>query len=557
MSKKQAASINAIELEYDLFSLPTAQHKAGLAGLLLMIESMNMRHMQPMPEILECSAIGAKLKFTRDSIQVLFDDLFAASWEEVSVRSQWRGKQPKRVEEQEVAQEDGKTKKEKRFIYEVVQPHGEFLRTLYPAGNDGWIKLWRDMLWNTLRAQPTTRKVYEERAEHRSSVEAQKVWQNLATGHVLKEAGKVKVEGIVGTLFIGAQDVNPEKVPFQGAAEQNFLLYFWTIPSLVYSPRTVTIERKNETVEARLDDKGYVIIVPEPADLHEFVDEAKRFLQSLDPAMAGYRPKAAWIELPEEGGLEYLYHITRQRLMGQDIQYSLAAVEIYHLERQGNNSRLLSGERLSPSSRLLRAYEAMREHCENPIYRARRIRNLLAGVPWYEDALADFNGFPWTFFLRKEGRMPKRMAFFGKDVRKTFEAIEAELAMKQGGVSMSSEEWDDHLALRVYKLTQNYVNRKTEEKSGIKYESFKENKNPEGRVIYPEKYREAREKVCSDAFLAMRGRREQDFVEYFTGTMCSVPQWLPEDDFVAVSRALMTEWEKVKTLSMLALSACS
>ena len=32
-----------ITLEYDLYELPTAQHKAGLAGLLLMIESMKMQ----------------------------------------------------------------------------------------------------------------------------------------------------------------------------------------------------------------------------------------------------------------------------------------------------------------------------------------------------------------------------------------------------------------------------------------------------------------------------------------------------------------------------------
>lgn len=122
---------------------------------------------------------------------------------------------------------------------------------------------------------------------------------------------------------------------------------------------------------------------------------------------------------------------------------------------------------------------------------------------------------------------------------------------------MSSEEWDDQLARRVYHLIQNYVNHRTEEKSGIKYDDFKDKKDEKGKTIYPAKYTEAREKVCSDAFLAMRSRREQDFVEYFAGTICSVPQWLPEEEYVAVTRALMTEWEKVKTLSMLALSACA
>jgi CRISPR-associated protein Cmx8 len=55
----------------------------------------------------------------------------------------------------------------------------------------------------------------------------------------------------------------------------------------------------------------------------------------------------------------------------------------------------------------------------------------------------------------------------------------------------------------------------------------------------------------------MRGRRAEDFIEYFTGTICSVPQFLKEDEFVALSRALIDDPDTVKMLSMLALSAHS
>jgi len=113
--------------------------------------------------------------------------------------------------------------------------------------------------------------------------------------------------------------------------------------------------------------------------------------------------------------------------------------------------------------------------------------------------------------------------------------------------------------VRVYHLVSNYVNRKTEEKSGKSYKNFKREKGEDGKTknIYPSEYREAREKVCSDAFLGVRGRRDKEFVEYFIGTVCSVPQFLPESDYVAVSQALMSDWETVKTLSMLSLSAVS
>ena len=122
---------------------------------------------------------------------------------------------------------------------------------------------------------------------------------------------------------------------------------------------------------------------------------------------------------------------------------------------------------------------------------------------------------------------------------------------------MSDQDKDDLLARRVYHLIQGYVRQRAEDKSGEKYEKFRGNKDEKGRVVYPAKYSEAVQRICTDAFLAMRGRRDKDFVEYFTGTICSVPQYLPEDDFLAVSQALATDCERIKTLAMLALSANS
>ena len=42
-TKPKAANPAQVTITYDLFDLPTAQHKAGLAGLLLQIESMQSR----------------------------------------------------------------------------------------------------------------------------------------------------------------------------------------------------------------------------------------------------------------------------------------------------------------------------------------------------------------------------------------------------------------------------------------------------------------------------------------------------------------------------------
>jgi CRISPR-associated protein Cmx8 len=111
------------------------------------------------------------------------------------------------------------------------------------------------------------------------------------------------------------------------------------------------------------------------------------------------------------------------------------------------------------------------------------------------------------------------------------------------------------LATRVHEMVRAYVMRRTERRSPIKWEEFKETTD-EGRK---KAYRLAREKVCTDAFLAMRSRRaREEFRDYFVGTICAVPQYLPEGDYRDIAGALATDrWEEVRSLAMLALSAHS
>ncbi|KUJ96916.1 MAG: hypothetical protein XD41_0136 [Desulfonauticus sp. 38_4375] len=69
-----------ITLSYNLFDLPTAQHKAGLAGLLVLIESLKRRNVSPLPEVEEMTPSRVVISFTKESIQVLFDDLYDAEF---------------------------------------------------------------------------------------------------------------------------------------------------------------------------------------------------------------------------------------------------------------------------------------------------------------------------------------------------------------------------------------------------------------------------------------------------------------------------------------------
>jgi len=112
----------------------------------------------------------------------------------------------------------------------------------------------------------------------------------------------------------------------------------------------------------------------------------------------------------------------------------------------------------------------------------------------------------------------------------------------------------DELALRVHSMIRAYVNHRTEKRCGKSYADFKASGFKDGQYI------EANNKVCMDAFLAIRGRKDhREFVGYFTGTLCSVPQFLDNEQYRELSVALLDpkQWESLKSLSMLALSALS
>jgi CRISPR-associated protein Cmx8 len=547
-----------ISICYSLFDLPSAQHKAGLAGLFLLIESMQQRGLSPLPGVSELTATSVKLTFTRAAVQTVFDDLYDAEVRETESKTKWKGKAPKREESIEVSDpKTGKVKRGKIFVYDAVVPKASFLEHHYPGNEKGWLKLWRDMLWNTLRGIPTTRLVYEERAKTQPSGEARVAWKQLVEFSKSIQKGKLVVTEIPSSLFIGAQATNAERVPFKGRVDHSLFLHFWPLTVQVFVPEVIDRQGNKE-----LSGKEYVLAIPEVNDLEEFCDVFPRSLASLDPQVQGYRPRASMINLPAEGGLEFLYHLTliaQQKAGSGELKYSVSTIELFHLEKQ-DNIKMLAADRIVPRIGLLSQYEGIRAFCRNPFFKSQLLLNLLRNMDWYEGFVRVFAVYPWEFFIYSE-RTPKTFPLFSFDVRRKFEILGNEFQRQQEAHAMTetSAPKPQSLEKRIYDMIGAYVRSKTEDKSRIKSADFKDKKTADGKLEVPSAYTEARKEVCRDVFLAMRSRRDQDFIEYFTGTICSVPQFLPPEDYIFVSQALLEDggWEKVKALSMLALAAHS
>src|SRR6266581_7436236 len=72
-----------LELDYRLAELSSSQHRAGLAGLVLMIDWLKHQpNKQGICEITRLDARGAILKINQRGLEDLFNEVYAASREE-------------------------------------------------------------------------------------------------------------------------------------------------------------------------------------------------------------------------------------------------------------------------------------------------------------------------------------------------------------------------------------------------------------------------------------------------------------------------------------------
>ena len=527
-----------LELTWNLHELPSSQHKAGLAGLALYLRFLERKpDRQGICVLKGMDANGLTLSVDRAGMQGLFDDVYDASLEEQARdKKLQKGKgeskeelPPKRIEDREVV--DPKTKKTKTrqmFIYDQVVPRGAFIDDLDSGaeGNKLWLKLWRDLVWSTLRAVPATREPYDARAEGRTSLDGREAWEALS------DSPTASVE-LPSTYSIGAQAKSAEDVAFRDVERFRFLLHFWPFVAAVYVP--ATLER-----DGTREFKGYAVVIPEVAQLEGFVEDWPAMARGRSNDATGYRPRDAVIDVAGEAGLDVLRRcldvVSAKQGRARTFDW-LAAVDVFHLEREGNNVRLRSLARLDPDRPMVDEYARVRGSYWSPVFRRQRIGNVLDHRPW------------WSAFARLCAVSPKELTIENDSFRHDCRIAMTEVEMTQEATDTGAPTLE-HL---IYRRIQAYVLGKTERKFELSWASV------QGNPAREKEYREKREKVGREAFLAVRSRTGADFVAYFTSTICSVPHHASEEKYLQVARALMDpgEVERFRSLTLLALSALS
>ncbi|MEZ5307411.1 MAG: type I-MYXAN CRISPR-associated protein Cmx8 [Pyrinomonadaceae bacterium] len=534
--------IDVITLEYELAELPSSQHRAGLAGLVMMLQWLQGQpNIEGTLRLEHVGETGARISLDKDGLVSLFDFLYAASEGEVQQNTRRKdktGQEIPPIREETVTSTDygGATKTRTVYVYPKTIPKGAFLCDYDRSDTEIWIKLWRDMIWSILRGVPATRRPYEVRAGTKFSEDAVKVWNELLKG------GDRAVE-LPSTYFIGAQASNAENVPFKDRARFQFLLHFWVFVAQIYLPIEWSFDRKAKKTTSK--DWGYVLAVPDVAHLEIFCEEFPDVLQARGAEMMGYRPKEAVIDIASEGAFDFMMKLSHRIATKVDFQIAdlLLGVDVLHVEKDGNNVRLWSNSRIDPIRETIDRYENIKKRFNDPVFRKQLLANVLEERDW-------FHGFG-ALLSKVDKEQAIGNEWFRRDVRKAFEQFGVAIKNK-GEIEMdTSTEVPKSLTIEaiVYRLVGVYVSSKLRSKYQLEWaEGFK---GTPKEVDYNEKKR----KVAREAFLAIRSRTDADFIDYFASTLCAYPQFLNEEGYGTLSTNLYQDTDRVRTLTMLALSA--
>lgn len=567
MAKKTAkpAAPTSIDVRYDLHDLPSAQHKAGLAGLLLQIENMRdrrdagqLKEDREIPEVIQQTATSIEVRFTERSTQDLFDDLYAAETVEVRSKSKWQGATEKR---QEINPSPGPDEPKRWFIYDTVQPRGHFLRSFTEGVKEPWHKLWRDMIYAVPRNKPTTRQAFKSRADKNPTKEGVEAWKALLAREKARAKGTDATVELAGSLMLAVQAVTAEVIPFEDRVETQLLLHFWILTARVYVPQLVAADGKSEFV-------GYTLAIPEVGDLGKFCDGYKKLLDKLDAKMNLYRPAGAVIALPEQGPLEFLHNLDRlasERVLAEKPTRYLAGVEFFHMVVTGNNVKIRAHGRIPVEEPLIESYGSIRRDFHNSVVVASLILSLLRDRPWFAEFDMPIHEREWSYFIhtvQERRRTPAAMVGFAWEVDRMFRSLSPPSfiarAAEEPAMSQPNAPPEAVDAI-IYDLIRVYVRERACARAGVK---------PDDENWWTRTADERRD-VCAKLFLEFRSRHGDEFVAYFADTIASVAQWLDEDRFLIVTRALMRlhapdvgpdrprTRDDVKTLTMLALAAHS
>ena len=567
--RTEASPVFVLTLDYNLAELPSSQHRAGLAGLIMMLQWLKEQEKhEGICELTRLDEFGATLQIDERGLKALFEETYnhvEGERESTKLETTVKSKKVKPYKEiryrEEMVSETGEKKLTSIYVYPDYIPKGAFLSSYDPTANDAgegiWIGLWRDFVWRVVRKKDQAKNIYRDKKK--PATEAEKVWEELTSS-------KSKASALSGTDLIGARAYNAEQIPFKDKAEQKLLLHFWSYVAQIYIPITTVIDKK--TKRPKIEEVGFAVAIPEVARLDTFCRVLPKVLNNREQERKGFRqrPRDCLIDVPAEGALDLFIKLRDRIALSEGARSTgrvVSAIEVFHVSAAGDDVNIKGTARIEPESFRPDEYERVRHNLWNHEFRKQRVLNILNDErEWYAN------------FDKLLSRLPLKLGFdgeyFSHDARESFKAevkdLEEEWPMNNVDdapfASRDTEDMDSEASTQakrepkssealVYKVVGRYLDRKLKAKRNLGYVD----------VITGEadkdEYSKERRKLATDAFYSVKSRTRNDFTEYFANTLCSVSQNMAEDDYVALARELHQNPERIRTLTMLALAARS
>jgi CRISPR-associated protein Cmx8 len=531
-----------LELSYQLAKLPSSQHRAGLASLILMIRELKNQpwfeeRENVILEFTELKEYSAALKLNLEGLKALFDFTYQAFNEERWTIQKDKKREYSDLEIREVEKKDknGKVKLVKEYLYNVVIPKGAFLAYWDSSSEDEdkglWIKLWRDMLWNIVRGVPATRNPFNNRCDDQGySQDVEKLWKDLNNPK--------KTTGQSGNYYLGAMASTPENIPTKDIISYQFLLNFAPFVFQVYRPASLDKDGKREF-------NSYAIVVPDVANLKQFCQAFPKVLKERDTKKLGYLPREAVIDLAEEGALNFFLLQNRiARQTGEQlIKKSILGVEVFQSEKIGNAIKFQGIKYVEPISSMEDRYAEIKDNYWCPWFRKQRLLNLINSQL---NSNNEFIEIPaWIGFDAILSRIPRKWLsdpYFSHDARQLFNI---EVLQNQGCKKMSSKirEYSEI----IYQVCQSYILGRLNSKYELTWNECKGNSKKEAE------YNEKKNKIANEAFLAIRSRTEkQAFIDYFVSTLYP---FIKKEEFAQFAEDLFSRTDEIRALTLLALAS--
>lgn len=306
-----------IELVLDIHAAPSPQHKAGLGGLAVLLQTLARKSSALTFRVSESQL---SLTLTESSLSALLTYLYQT----VNI-SRKTSRPPRSAPYETIVVEEGYGQTSLRHSYTEQRPAGDWLVTL--GCPESRVAAWRDGIWHHLRSVVAARQIYSVGP----AIAIKDLWQRLVQAQHTPQA----VADVSGALLIGARSANAEDIPFRDTPANVLLLHF--APTLACPIPLCQADTRGD-----LTFSGLAWVAPVPRSLPDFHEAARRYLTKTLPECVALPEEAALAFLaacPNPGALDGVFHA--------------------HLDKQGHNNLVRSTGYLSAGSPLLRQYRTL------------------------------------------------------------------------------------------------------------------------------------------------------------------------------------------------------